>query len=141
MRDRVTAPRLVPTEPPPEAAKSPVFCRALGTHDWDVVPPMLIMPGGTVRVTLGCERCGSLRADRWMHKTGAIDSRQYRYSKTYTELLEHPRDASRVTVLRDGTLQPLSAYVRETMKGKTHGTDGTALRLVSSKKTVRKGKR
>ena len=138
MRDRVTAPRLVPTEPPPDAAKPPVWCRALGTHDWEITPPLLVMPGGTIRVTLACERCGSIRADRWLHRSGAIDSRQYRYSRAYTELLEDTRNHARLGVLKDGKPQPLSAYVRATTKGTTHGTHGTGLRLVSSRKKPRR---
>jgi len=138
MRDRVTAPRLIPSEPPPDAAKSPVLCRALGTHDWDVAPPLLIMPGGTVRVTLQCERCGSVRADRWLHRTGAVDSRQYRYSQAYTGLLEDTRDHARVGVMKSGKPQPLSAYVRATEKGARDGTHGAGLRLVSSRKKPRR---
>src|SRR5262245_8182182 len=142
MRDRVTALRLVPSEPPPDAAHPPIWCRALGTHPWEVVPPLLIMPGGTIRVALTCERCGSMKTQRWMRGSGAIDgSPQYRYSRAYTALLEDTRDHARLGVLKDGKPQPLSAYVRGTEKGTTDEKNRAALRLVSSRKSVRNRKR
>jgi len=141
MRDRVTAPRLIPTEPPPDAARATVLCRALGTHPWEIVPPILVLPGHTLRVALNCERCGSMKTQNW-RQSGAIEgSGYYRYSKAYIALLEDTREAARKTVLSTTKTQPLSAYVRETMKGARDGANGTALRLVSSKKTVRQRKR
>jgi hypothetical protein len=139
MRDRVTAPRLIPTEPPPDAAKPPLWCRALGTHPWEIVPPLLVMPGGTIRVTLACERCGSMKTQPW-RRSGALDTQgRYRYSKAYIALLEDTREAARKNVLSTTKTQPLSAYVRETMKGARDG-DSTGLRLVSSRKTKLRGR-
>src|SRR5262245_16130348 len=139
MRDRVTAPRLVPTEPPPDAAKPPLWCRALGTHPWDIVPPLLVMPGGALRVTLECERCGSMKTQLW-RRGGALDAPgYYRYSKAYIALLEDTREAARKGVLSTTKTQPLSAYVRATEKGTHHG-NSTGLRLVSSRKKKLRGR-
>ena len=146
MRDRVTAPRLVPVEPPPDAAHPPLWCRALGTHPWEISGPMLLLPGGVVRVSLVCPRCGSVRTDRWQERSGSIDGRTYQYTHAYETLLEQTRDGARKRVLTTGKPQPLSAHVRALRAAATKGgrdeADGTALRLVSSRKRqVRKNAR
>jgi hypothetical protein len=140
MRDRVTAPRLIPTEPPPDAAQPPLWCRALGTHPWEIVPPLLVMPGGTIRVALSCERCGSMKTQPW-RRSGTLDAAgHYRYSKAYVALLEDTREAARKSVLSTTKTQPLSAYVRETMTKGARDGNSTGLRLVSSRKKRLRGR-
>src|SRR5262245_28648136 len=127
---------LAPIDPPPQPETPPTWCRAFGTHAWRIVPPMLVLPAHTIRVRLSCERCGSVRVDRWAQKTGAIDGRAYDYTEAYTALLEETRADTRVALIAAGKPQPISAATRA--KGaRTDGAKGTRLQLMSSQRKKR----
>jgi hypothetical protein len=104
---------------------------------------MLLMPDKTVRVVLGCERCGSMKTQRWSERTGDNDGYStYNYSKAYRSLLTDTRSAARLAIAKVGKPQPLSAYVQQQRaKESKHGSRPNAgLRLVStgSRKKLRR---
>jgi hypothetical protein len=101
---------------------------------------MVIVKGGSIRVRLFCDRCGSSRHDKWHPKTGAIDGRSYDPSKEYQEVLTETRADVRVGLIAKGKPQPISAEVRKTgttPTGARDGGKGTALQLVPGKRKGR----
>jgi len=135
--------RVAPADPipPPTPEPAPAWGRALGTHAWRLVPPMVVLPGGSIRVTLYCDRCLSWRGDSWLRRTGAIDAHAYKYSDTYRGQLDEERGTVRRGLIDAAKPRPLSAEAvraeRERArpaKGAGRETDHSRLRLVHGRK-------
>src|SRR5215831_295203 len=74
------------------------LCRALGTHAWRLVPPIVVVKGGR-RIVLHCERCRSWRVETWAPH-GAIEHRSYERTPEYqTYLKEYDRGGARSHLL------------------------------------------
>lgn len=103
--------RVAPADPipPPTPEPAPAWCRAVGTHAWRHVPPMVVLAGGTIRVTLYCDRCASWRGDHWVARSGAVDSHAYKYSDAYREHLDEERGTVRKALIDAGHPRPISA--------------------------------
>jgi hypothetical protein len=97
------------------------LCRALGTHSWKLVGPIVVLPNNTRRVALHCLRCETWRYDCWSRRTGGLESgRTYERTDDYKAYVkEHNRDGARLDIMGES---------KETKDASEH----PRLRLVSS---------
>ena len=79
----------------------PHLCRALGTHVWKLVGPIVVLPNNTRRVALHCTRCATWRYDCWSRRTGGLESgRTYERPDDYKDYVKsHDRDAARLDIM------------------------------------------
>jgi hypothetical protein len=77
------------------------LCRALGTHSWKLIGPIVIMPNNTRRVALFCMRCDTWRYDSWSRKTGGLEAgRTYERAPAYKDYVKsHNRDGARLDIM------------------------------------------
>jgi 16S rRNA U1498 N3-methylase RsmE len=64
-----------------------ILCRALNTHAWVPIGNIVVLPHDERRVTFQCDRCDSIRIERWK-QTGHRASPRYKRPKNYQDLLE-----------------------------------------------------
>src|SRR5262245_44205651 len=89
------------------------LCRALNTHAWHIVGPIVVLKGDDRRITLHCERCNTWRSDVWSKRGGAILTRYYRHNPEYKGFIhEHNNAEARATLL--GTLKETTRETNRT---------------------------
>jgi hypothetical protein len=109
-------------------ARQPQLCRALGTHAWTIVGPIVVLKADDRRITLHCDRCGTWRSDVWSRRNGAILTRYYKHDPAYKSFIhEHNHAEARGALL--GALKEIPSE-----------TNNSGLRLLqgSGKKTRRR---
>src|SRR5262249_49355242 len=108
------------------------LCRALGTHSWKLVGPVLVLAGETRRVTLHCERCKTWRYDLWSRRTGGLaGAHLYQRADDYQAYLkDHKRDGARLDIMA-GTKEISNASEHPRLRllhGRPSGGKGRAAR-------------
>lgn len=107
-------------------ARHPELCRALGTHAWNIMGPIVVLLDDNRRITLNCERCGTWRSDIWSRRNGAILSRHYKHDPAYKSFIhEHNHAEARGALL--GALKEVQGE-----------TNNSGLRLLSGADTKRR---
>jgi hypothetical protein len=64
-----------------------ILCRALNTHAWVPVGNIVVLPHDERRVTFQCDRCDSIRVERWK-PNGRRAAPRYKRPQEYQNLLE-----------------------------------------------------
>lgn len=52
-------------------------------HAWETETVRLTQDGGVVTRTVSCGRCGTMRSDRLVRRTGELRTRKYGYAEGY----------------------------------------------------------
>jgi len=64
-----------------------ILCRALNTHAWVPIGAIVVLPHDERRVTFQCDRCDSIRVERWK-SNGKRATPRYKRPQSYQAILE-----------------------------------------------------